>query len=191
MSEYTISELIDDVIMPDVSVLSSGIDGSSGAVFSQCERYRYALWRVWNPGAPFWTFGMLNPSTADHMKLDPTLTRCASRAAAGGAGGMIIWNLFAWRSTDPAAMKSAVDPVGPVNDAVIRRAVKIGILNIAGWGVHGTHRERQAQVCAMLAGEGVEMHALGFTNGGQPRHPLYMPNDSMPKPWNYSEQLDV
>ena len=39
-------------------VIANGRDGdAAGAAFSTCERYRYALWRVWNPDAPFWTFG--------------------------------------------------------------------------------------------------------------------------------------
>jgi hypothetical protein len=87
---------------------------------------------------------MLNPSTADHLKLDPTLTRCALRAAAAGAGGMIVWNLFAWRATDPRDMKSAADPVGPANDTIIRQLAKLASMNIAGWGAHGGHLGRDA-----------------------------------------------
>ena len=169
---------------PDVTI-ASGLDEGAGAAFSLCERYRYALWRVWNPDLPLWTFGMLNPSTADHLKLDPTLTRCASRATAGGAGGMVIWNLFAWRATDPADMKRAADPVGTANDATIRLLVSLASLNIAGWGAHGTHREREHRVRAMLAGEGAKLHALAFTATGQPRHPLYLKADLAPQPWAY------
>ena len=124
---------------PDVAI-ASGLDEGAGAAFSRCERYRYALWRVWNPELPLWTFGMLNPSTADHLKLDPTLTRCASRAAAGGAGGMVIWNLFAWRATDPADMKRAADPVGVRNDPIIGLLVSLANLNVAGWGARSAFR---------------------------------------------------
>lgn len=179
-------DLLKVALAPDV-VIASGLDdgAGAGAAFSVCERYRYALWRVWNPDAPFWSFGMLNPSTADHLKLDPTLTRCASRAAAGGAGGMIIWNLFAWRATDPKDMKAAADPVGRSNDATIRRVVKLAAVNVAGWGVHGTHRDRERKVRFMLAGEGAKLHALAFTNDAQPRHPLYLGGDLKPEPWAY------
>ena len=166
-------------------VIASGLDTGAGAAFSPCERYRYALWRVWNPDAPFWTFGMLNPSTADHLKLDPTLTRCAVRAAAGGAGGMIVWNLFAWRATDPRDMKRACDPVGEANDTIIRQLAGLAAVNVAGWGAHGTHREREHRVRAMLAADGVALHALAFTNAGQPRHPLYLGNDLKPERWAY------
>ncbi|MBS3962578.1 MAG: DUF1643 domain-containing protein [Sandarakinorhabdus sp.] len=163
----------------------TGPHWGAGAVFSPCEGYRYALWRVWNPAAPFWTFGMLNPSTADHLKLDPTLTRCANRAETGGAGGMIVWNLFAWRATDPRDMKRAADPVGEANNVIIRQLARLAAVNVAGWGAHGTHREREHRVRAMLAAEGVALHALAFTKAGQPRHPLYLGNDLKPERWAY------
>lgn len=167
-------------------VIANGRDGdAAGAAFSTCERYRYALWRVWNPDAPFWTFGMLNPSTADHLKLDPTLTRCASRAQAGGAGGMIIWNLFAWRATDPKDMKRASAPIGMSNDNVIRVVVQLGAVNVAGWGSHGTYRDRESRVRFNLHSQKARLHALAFTADGQPRHPLYLASELVPQPWPY------
>lgn len=157
----------------------------SGALFSPCGRWRYLLWRVWDEALPLWSFGMLNPSTADHEKLDPTVKRCQSRAQTGGAGGFVVWNLFAWRDTEPAAMKQAADPVGPANDLAIRCAVEASATNIAAWGVHGTHREREHKVRAMLGSEGFPLHALDFTKDGHPRHPLYLPSALQPLPWDY------
>ena len=37
---------------------------------------RCTLTRVWDPALPIITFVLLNPSTADSVKLDPTLRRC-------------------------------------------------------------------------------------------------------------------
>lgn len=156
-----------------------------GAVFSPDWRYRYLLWRIWDQSLPIWSFGMLNPSTADHLKLDPTVTRCCSRARNGRAGGLVVWNLFAWRDTDPAAMKRADDPVGPGNDQAIRVALENSALNIAAWGAHGTHKNREADVRAMLGGEGNRLHALAFTNEGHPRHPLYLEAGLQPQPWDF------
>lgn len=158
---------------------------SAGAVFSQDEAFRYLLWRMWNPDRPFWSFGMLNPSTADHLKLDPTVKRCCSRAMAGGAGGLIVWNLFAFRATDPAVMKRAADPVGPANDLAILEAVNVSALNVAGWGAHGVHREREHSVRAMLGAGNVPLHALAFTATGLPRHPLYLSLELKPQPWRF------
>jgi hypothetical protein len=166
-------------------VISSGVDDGAGAAFSRCETYRYLLWRVWNPDLPFWSFGMLNPSTADHMKLDPTVTRCCSRAQRGGAGGLIVWNLFAYRATDPDDMKRAAQPVGSANERAIRHAVAASAINIAAWGADGAYRGGADNVLAMLAKDGVPLHALAFTAAGQPRHPLYLSAHLEPQPWEY------
>jgi hypothetical protein len=162
-----------------------GLKLGDGAALSPCWRYRYLLWRIWDQSLPIWSFGMLNPSTADHLKLDPTVTRCCNRAKNGGAGGLVVWNLFAWRDTDPAAMKRATDPVGDGNDMAIRIAVQNSALNVAAWGAHGTHKNREADVRAMLGGEGTRLHALAFTNEGHPRHPLYLEAGLQPQPWNF------
>src|SRR5262245_23656231 len=51
----------------------------SGAIFSDCEKYRYVLWRQWDlldPEPCFMAFVGLNPSTADESLDDPTIRRC-------------------------------------------------------------------------------------------------------------------
>jgi hypothetical protein len=166
-----------------------GLRIGDGAALSPCWRYRYLLWRIWDQSLPIWSFGMLNPSTADHLKVDPTVSRCINRAQKAGAGGLVVWNLFAWRDTDPAAMKSAGEPIGPMNDAAIRIAVANSALNVAGWGSHGNHRGRDYQVRAMLGAEDVPLHALAFTAEDQPRHPLYLAASVQPKPWTYWETV--
>jgi hypothetical protein len=57
-------------------------DALSEAVYSDCERYRYLLTRVWGSG-PKALFVMLNPSTATEVQNDPTVERCERRARAG------------------------------------------------------------------------------------------------------------
>ena len=84
-------------------------------------------------------------------------------------------------------MKLASDPVGPANDAAIRIAVENSAVNIAAWGAHGSHRERDLDVRTMLGEDGTALLALAFTQGGQiqPRHPLYLRNSVEPQPWSY------
>ena len=73
---------------------------TSRAYYSPCERYRYGLERVWGQG-PSLLYVMLNPSTADELRNDPTIERCQRRAVQLGFGGMQIANLFGWRATRP------------------------------------------------------------------------------------------
>ena len=64
---------------------------------------------------------MLNPSTADEVKNDPTVERCERRARMWGYGGSIVFNIFAFRATDPKNMRAQSDPVGPDNDMWLRK----------------------------------------------------------------------
>jgi hypothetical protein len=86
------------------------------AISSPCRTYRYSLFRVWNPKFPSVMFVGLNPSTADEQEDDPTVRRCVGFARKWNFGGLILVNLFAYRSTDPAGLLEAEDPVGPGND---------------------------------------------------------------------------
>ncbi len=157
-------------------------DAESEAVYSDCERYRYLLTRIWGPGSRV-LFIMLNPSTATEVQNDPTVERCERRARALGFGAFRVTNIFAFRATDPKVMRSADDPVGPANDAAIRDSLTWADAVICAWGNHGLHRDRGAEVEAMLRGSGAMLHQLGLTGRGQPKHPLYIGYDRQPEPW--------
>ena len=88
-------------------------------------------------------------------------------------------NIFAFRSTDPNIMKYASDPVGPDNDAWLAQSRSISSVAIAAWGVHGEFLDRAAEVAKLLP----ELHCLGTTKNGSPRHPLYLKADCRLHPW--------
>lgn len=152
------------------------------AEFSQCGTYRYSLVRMWDEKLPILVFILLNPSTATHEVNDPTITRCMERAQRMGFGAMIVLNLFAWRATQPEDMKAAAEPIGAYNDEVILEIAKAAGLVVCGWGKHGTHRQRDAQVMAMLHENGIVPHALKLNGDKSPRHPLYVGYDVQPEP---------
>lgn len=170
--------------MADLITRSPNLD--AGAVFSPCERYRYLLWRQWRElgaraGTVVWC--MLNPSTADELVLDPTLTRCKGFTARFGYARFEVVNIFALRSTDPAALHHVVDPVGPDNDAVISKAFADAVLVVAGWGAFPMAELRAARISVLAEDAGKRLHCLGTTKQGHPRHPLYLPKDSELRPW--------
>lgn len=147
--------------------------------------YRYHLYRCWDPSVHGLAFVMLNPSTADGTTDDPTIRRCMRFARDLGFGGMYVVNLYAFRATKPADLWKAADPVGPRNDAYLKRAfVAAGAAGkpvIAAWGANA-RPDRVAQVLDLpLARE--SLHALGLTKDGAPRHPLYLRADSRPMPF--------
>ena len=163
--------------------------GRGGAIFSPCERYRYALWRSW---IMFWgdtikplVFVGLNPSTADERDDDPTIRRVIDFACREGCNKLVMLNLFALRSTDPKALYTADDPVGPEHDDVLRMQLRLWQHGpvVAGWGAHGALHGRDAAVARIVAESGRQLLCLGTTKDGHPRHPLYLRKDTPLVPW--------
>lgn len=158
-------------------------DALSTATYSDCERYRYQLTRVWDPAGRKALFIMLNPSTATEVQNDPTVERCERRARTLGFGAFRVTNIFAWRDTDPRNMRAALDPVGPANDATIQESCPWADQIICGWGTHGAHLDRGSQVELMLRNTGLPIHHLGLTKDGHPKHPLYIAYAQQPQLW--------
>ena len=146
------------------------------AAFSRCGRYRYALWREWDPSKPRVLFIGLNPATADACKDDNTMRRCMHYARSWGFGSMAVGNLFAWRTTWPRELKKATDPVGRYNDRWLRRLSRQSALIVAMWGNHGSYLGRAAAIRKRYAG----LHCLGVTSLGEPHHTRGLPNGLMP-----------
>ncbi len=161
-------------------------DATSVAVYSLCDRYRYALTRVWDPAGPRALFIMLNPSTATEIRNDPSVERCERRARAPGFGAFRVCNIFAWRDTDPRAMRAVPDPIGPLNDAAIVEGCDWADAIVCAWGTHGAHRGRGPAVERLIRAAGHLPAHLGRSKDGHPKHPLYIPYATQPVPWAVS-----
>jgi hypothetical protein len=158
-------------------------DAESVAVYSDCERYRYQLTRIWAPERRKILFVMLNPSTATEVQNDPTVERCERRARTLGFGAFRVCNIFAWRETDPHVMRKAIDPVGPGNDAAIRDSCSWADRIVCAWGTHGAHLDRGAAVERLMRATGRPLFHLGLSKDGHPKHPLYIAYATQPEPW--------
>lgn len=156
------------------------------AVISADGRYRYRLERsVSDVPGPTVAFVMLNPSTADAEKDDPTIRRCIGFAERLGFSRLVVVNLFALRATDPSALLADPDPEGPDNIDYLRTARVDYDLCIAAWGAHRAIRRLSAQASYWLGDipPAKGLVALGLTKDGAPRHPLYLKADSPLIPW--------
>ncbi len=109
-----------------------------GASLDRSKRFRYQLWRTWNPEGPRIGFVGLNPSTADATTDDPTLRRLMGFAKQWGFGGLVLVNLYALRATDPKTLWQVDDPMGPRADEWIRKALKPVDEVVVCWGTPGT-----------------------------------------------------
>lgn len=147
------------------------------AVISSCGQYRYLLSRpseagfLPERGTALWI--MLNPSTADADIDDPTIRRCRSFSRLWGCAGLTVANLYALRSTDPAALRHHIDPVGADNDATLQRVAAEYGDAICAWGANADPGRANA-VTRMLREAGARLWCLGTTKAGAPRHPLYV-----------------
>lgn len=158
------------------------------ATISPCGLYRYTLTRIWNPDEVSMCFIMLNPSTADAERDDPTIRKCIAlaRSQRWSRGGIVVVNLFAYRATEPADMLAAADPIGPDNDEHIRRVMGGCHPCVAAWGTKGGHKGRDRAVLEMFKVSGTPLWCLEKTKDGHPKHPLYHRKDAteFPAYWN-------
>lgn len=164
---------------PLLSVISNALLSPDGV-------YRYALVRQWSDAPPV-VWVLLNPSTADAETDDPTIRRVTGFSRSWGAGGALVVNLFALRSTDPAALLTHPDPVGPDNDTAILTALRHAKLVVCGWGGEAAKprlEPRAKHVWHLLTNMYVgpaRISHLGMTKSGHPRHPLYLRGDELPR----------
>lgn len=150
------------------------------AVVSSCAKYRYALLRKWDGGAPRVLFIGLNPSTADHSTDDATSRVCRNYAQRWGFGSMSMANLFCYRSTDPAGLSLAQDPVGPDADIWIKRLLKDADQVICCWTSLGRRFNRDAAVLSLIK----DPFCLIQLSDGSPGHPLYKSRNLIPVPFD-------
>jgi hypothetical protein len=158
-----------------------------GCILSDCGLYRYRLWREWDRSRPTLAFLMLNPSTADHLTDDPTITRCMSRAMTDKFGRLEVANLFPLRATDPTELLSHPDPLGAMRtaDVAVLDAIDRATMVICAWGSHPAAAERAAEVLQLLRMCGMrnKFFHLGLNKDGSPKHPLYIAASTRPKPF--------
>jgi hypothetical protein len=154
------------------------------AFFSEDREYRYSLIRTWNERK--WTacFIGLNPSTADENVDDPTIRKCMNYANRWGYGGIVMVNLFAYRTTDPRGLYKVYDPVGPANDSYIENASEKCEMTVCCWGTNGDFGERAWFVSKLLKNS----WCLKYTKHGHPAHPLYLKADIELIPYNRVER---
>lgn len=157
------------------------LDGSVwGCVLSECQVYRYALWRIWDSTKPFWMMVLLNPSTATEEQNDPTIARCCVRAQQGRAGGLVVVNSGAIRETNSDNACGAPDPIGPHNRLWVRALIPTCSTHIAGWGPKAARFGGDRVIREIFEESKVVLYALRVNRDGSPRHPLYISYDAQP-----------
>lgn len=164
-----------------------GPEGLATASYDSTMAYRYRLSRVWDTSLPRCAFVMLNPSTATELVLDPTVRRVHRSSQSWGPGSFEVLNIFALRSTKPAALYQSPDPVGLGNDEAVLEGCRVADMVVCAWGTHGALGRRGDRVRQLLAEGGIRLQVLRLTVAGHPGHPLYLPRTLQPLTWSGPE----
>ncbi|MBU0467052.1 MAG: DUF1643 domain-containing protein [Nanoarchaeota archaeon] len=151
----------------------------SEALFSECEKYRYKLKRKWDNNLPQIMFIGLNPSTADEIKNDPTVSRMINYAKQWGYGSVSVCNVFAFRATFPKDLKNTKELVGRENDKSITEEAQSSEKIVIAWGNHALFMNRNIEMMSLLHKH--ELFCIGVNKNGEPKHVLYLKKDLSPE----------
>lgn len=154
-----------------------------GAIISDCGQYRYSLWRIWDEDKPRVLFIMLNPSTADESKDDPTIRRCIGFAKSWGYGGFYVGNLFAYRSSSPKDLLSATHPKGLHNYAHLVDMESKCEKVVFAWGNGPILKKLKIELPTETVGK-APAYCIALSKDGTPKHPLYLPKVLVPRLFN-------
>lgn len=165
--------------MQQLNLMGLFLDDYQGAIFSDCRKYRYVLWRKWNECKPMAMFIGLNPSTANENKSDNTITKLCKVASHNGFGGFFMLNLFALVSPYPDDLKKCENPIMD-NDKYLMEYSEKSTKIIYCWGNFKEAQDRARQVAAMFP----QPYCFVKNKNGSPKHPLYCKDESILIPFN-------
>ena len=170
----------------------------SFCLFSRCGSYRWILKRELISGEKTVIFIGLNPSKANSVNNDNTLKRIINFCSRWNYKNVYVINLFGLISKSPYQLSKSKDPVGENNDLITLKALEFWVKNLncdlwLGWGDKGKLFSRDNRVINLIRNFSKldsnennysrRILSLGLTQKGNPRHPLYMPNESFLKPF--------
>ena len=162
-------------------------------MFSECRSYRWILKRELLIGEKTIVFIGLNPSKANSSTNDSTLSRIINFCSKWNYKNIYIVNLFGLISKSPSELSKSNDPIGSNNDLIILKSLEFWQQNTncdlwLGWGDKGQLNGRDRKVLKFIKNfsdlksnennYSKRLLSLGLSKKGNPRHPLYMPNQS-------------
>lgn len=146
-----------------------------GAIISDCKKYRFQLWRIWDQEKPLVLWIMHNPSTADENEDDPTIRRVTGFTKSWGYGGFYVGNISPYRATDAKELlNKPFEEIAPVENIIhineMKRKCEFGILAFGNPIRPDMKFERFDDW----------WKCLKLTKDGNPCHPLYLKSSLKP-----------
>lgn len=162
------------------------------AIISPCGKYRYRLDRQVAMEGPVYAFFGINPSTADAIKPDPTVSKWIGFTKVWGGSRFIVGNVFAYRSKNVKVLATVEDPFGDkIGDHVTDILTEADIL-VPCWGntskVPPKLRFAFDVLLDALVSSGKPVRHFGLTKAGDPMHPLMLSYDTKLQHYATDEQ---
>ncbi len=161
-----------------------------GANISSSGDLRWTLWREWDRAKGTVAWLMLNPSTADAEQDDPTLRRCMHFTRRWDYGGLVVVNLYPFRSSSPAICREWADFDAPgrgpdwaarddmqANLGVVESTARSSHLRVVAFGA-GAWDDDWTERCLEAFGQPSDiatderLFCLGTSKHGAPMHPM-------------------
>lgn len=162
----------------------------SRAYLSPDRKYRYWLLRVWDESLPIMGNWGANPSTADERENDQTIRKDMGFAKLTGHGGLLKFNVGAYRATEPRKWYNAADPWGKENtlDNFEKWIAEFGARTlVAAWGKCIGRFSHRGDA---IRGRFPNLMCFGMTADGTPRHTLMLPYSTKLEPFPLSPSPD-
>ena len=141
-----------------------------GAQFSECGKYRYALWRIWDRTKPLVMFIGLNPSTANETEADKTIESVIRISRFNGYGGFYMMNLWPYIATKPELLK--IDARSSANNYYgICETAKECQDVVFAWGNFKIVKDKKRDLELFNMFQNAK--CIGQNKNGSPKHPLY------------------
>lgn len=152
------------------------------AKFNDAKTHRYYLSRLWEPKHSKLLFIGLNPSKADDVDNDPTVTRLVNFSKSWGFGGFYITNLYSFISPDPDEMiKWYYSRTSKMQRALYKenmeyalRYARLCSMVVFCWGASNPQQEIANKYIRTFR----QAYCFGVTKEGHPKHPLYLASNT-------------
>lgn len=161
----------------------------SSAIISECGQYRYRLDRYCEPmfrlapaetlKAPTFAYFGINPSTADADIDDATVRKWRGFTERNGGDHFIVGNVFSYRATNVKLIGKVPFPQGPQHFHHLKQIIHEADVLVPCWGgrdkVPKHLRQQLDRLLTWLHRTGKPVLHFGTTDGGDPKHPLFLP----------------
>ncbi len=160
------------------------------AIISADGLYRHRLEREVQANGIVAAYFGVNPSTADAEAEDATTRKWHGFSLRNGIRRYIAGNAHDYRATDVRELAKVSTPVSAMNEIHLRAIIEDADVLIPCWGSRAklppslhTNLYRLKQ---LILDSGKPVKVFGFTNSGDPMHPLMLGYDRPLMPWTFS-----